>query len=77
MHGLVYSLKNNIPALAIDCIANGAKVTAQAEAVGWPAILNGDGITVENIKTGVKTAIDNKDKIKKLKKDASEKNICN
>ena len=73
MHGLVYSLKCNKPVLAIDCVAGGAKVTAQAEAVGWPAILNGDGITVENIKTGVKTAIDNKDKIKELKKDAVKK----
>jgi hypothetical protein len=73
MHGLVYSLKNNIPVLAIDCIAGGAKVTAQAEAVGWPAILNGDGITVEDIETGVKTAIDNKDKIKQLNIDAVKK----
>ena len=73
MHGLVYSLKNNMPVLAIDCIAGGAKVTAQAEAVGWPAILNGDGITVEDIKTGVKTAIDNKDKIKQLNIDAVKK----
>lgn len=73
MHGLVYSLKNNIPALAIDCVAGGAKVTAQAEAVGWPVIINGDGITVEDIETGVKAAIDNKDKIKQLNKTAVKK----
>jgi hypothetical protein len=73
LHGMVYSLKNNIPVLAIDCVAGGAKVTAQAEAVGWPAILNGDGITVEDIETGVKTAIDNKDKIKQLNIDAVKK----
>jgi hypothetical protein len=37
------------------------------------AILNGGGITVEDIETGVKTAIDNKDKIKQLNKDALKK----
>ena len=73
LHGTVYSLKNNIPVLAIDCVAGGAKVTAQAEAVGWPAIVNGDGITVEDIETGVRTAIDNKDKIKQLNIDAVKK----
>jgi hypothetical protein len=73
MHGLVYSLKCDIPALAIDCVAGGAKVTAQAEAVGWPAIVNGDGITVEDIENGVRVAINNKDKIKQLNKDALEK----
>jgi hypothetical protein len=73
MHGLVYSLKCNTPVLAIDCIDVGAKVTAQAEAVGWPAIVNGDRITVEDIENGVKTAIDNKDKIKQLNIDALKK----
>ena len=73
MHGLVYSLKCDIPALAIDCIAGGAKVTAQAEAVGWPAIVNGDGITVEDIENGVRVAINNKDKIKQLNIDALKK----
>lgn len=73
MHGLVYSLKCNKPVLAIDCVAGGAKVTAQAEAVGWPAIVNGDGITVEDIETGVKTAMENKDKIKQLNIDALKK----
>lgn len=73
MHGLVYSLKNNIPALAIDCVAGGAKVTAQSEAVNWPAIVNGDGITVEDIENGVKTAIDNKNTIKQLNENAVKK----
>jgi hypothetical protein len=43
LHGMVYSLKNNVPVLAIDCVAGGAKVTAQAEALGWPAIIKGGG----------------------------------
>jgi len=67
LHGTVYSLKNNVPVLAIDCVKGGAKVTAQANAVKWPAIINGDGITVDGIKKGVQIALDNKKHIDTLK----------
>jgi hypothetical protein len=39
LHGLVLALKNGIPALAIDPVAGGAKVAAQAAAWDWPAVL--------------------------------------
>lgn len=39
MHGLVLALKHGVPALALDSIAGGAKVTAQAAAWGWPALV--------------------------------------
>jgi Polysaccharide pyruvyl transferase len=39
MHGLVLALREGVPAVAIDPIAGGAKVSRQAEAVGWPATL--------------------------------------
>lgn len=39
MHGLVLALKNGIPALAVDPVAGGAKVTAQARAWQWPAVV--------------------------------------
>lgn len=39
MHGLVFALKNGIPALAVDPIRGGAKVSAQATAWNWPAVL--------------------------------------
>lgn len=39
LHGLVLALSSGVPALAIDPIAGGAKVRAQAEVVGWPAVL--------------------------------------
>jgi hypothetical protein len=38
LHGLVLALAEGVPALALDPIAGGAKVTRQAEALGWPAI---------------------------------------
>jgi hypothetical protein len=42
LHGLVLALRNGIPALAVDPIAGGAKVTAQARAWDWPAIITTD-----------------------------------
>jgi hypothetical protein len=45
MHGLVLALKNGIPALAVDPIAGGAKVRAQAAAWGWPGVVTADSLT--------------------------------
>ncbi|GAA0596518.1 polysaccharide pyruvyl transferase family protein [Actinomadura livida] len=39
LHGLVLALKNGIPALAVDPVRGGAKVTAQARAWSWPALV--------------------------------------
>jgi hypothetical protein len=39
LHGLVLALKHGVPALAIDPVAGGAKVAAQAAAWGWPVLL--------------------------------------
>jgi hypothetical protein len=39
LHGLVLALKNGVPALAVDPVGGGAKVTAQARAWDWPAIV--------------------------------------
>lgn len=37
LHGLVLALRAGVPALALDPIAGGAKVSAQAAALRWPA----------------------------------------
>jgi hypothetical protein len=42
LHGLVLGLKNGVPTLAIDPVAGGAKVTAQARAWDWPAVITTD-----------------------------------
>lgn len=36
MHGMVLALKHGVPAVAIDPIPGGAKVSRQATALGWP-----------------------------------------
>jgi hypothetical protein len=45
MHGLVLALREGVPAVAIDPIAGGAKVSRQAEAVGWAAALRVEELT--------------------------------
>jgi Polysaccharide pyruvyl transferase len=44
LHGLVLALKNGVPALAVDPISGGAKVTRQAETIGWPACFSADAL---------------------------------
>ncbi|MEW2354991.1 polysaccharide pyruvyl transferase family protein [Spirillospora sp. NPDC029432] len=39
LHGLVLALRNGVPALAVDPVGGGAKVTAQARAWDWPAVI--------------------------------------
>lgn len=39
LHGLVTALRCGVPALTVDPVAGGAKVTAQAHAWHWPAVL--------------------------------------
>ncbi|MFV0132934.1 polysaccharide pyruvyl transferase family protein [Streptomyces sp. HMX87] len=48
LHGLVLALRAGTPALAVDPVAGGAKVTAQARACGWPAL-----IAAERLEAGV------------------------
>ena len=47
LHGLVLSIKHGVPVVAVDGVSGGAKVTRQAEALGWPAILSVDSLTEE------------------------------
>ena len=47
LHGLVLALKQGVPALAVDPVTGGGKVTAQAHAWDWPAILRPDQLRDE------------------------------
>jgi hypothetical protein len=46
LHGLVLALKQGVPALAVDPVAGGAKVAAQAAGWGWPVLLPRSGSPV-------------------------------
>ncbi|KNE80104.1 MULTISPECIES: polysaccharide pyruvyl transferase family protein [Streptomyces] len=39
LHGLVTGLRAGVPVLAVDAVAGGAKLTAQAQACDWPALV--------------------------------------
>lgn len=39
LHGMVLAVRSGVPAIAVDPIDGGGKVTAQAHALGWPAVL--------------------------------------
>lgn len=39
LHGLVLGLANRVPVVAVDPVAGGGKVTAQAQAWRWPGVL--------------------------------------
>jgi polysaccharide pyruvyl transferase WcaK-like protein len=45
LHGMVYALKAGKPFIAIDPIAGGDKVSAQARAIGWPRIVLAEDAT--------------------------------
>ncbi len=45
LHGMVLAIKNGVPALAVDAINGGAKVSRQAAELGWPACLRIDFLT--------------------------------
>ncbi|MGW0333214.1 polysaccharide pyruvyl transferase family protein [Streptomyces sp. NPDC003011] len=42
LHGLLLALRTGVPALAVDPVEGGAKVTAQARACDWPALVPGE-----------------------------------
>lgn len=44
LHGLVLALRCGVPALAIDPVAGGGKVSAQARAWGWPGLLGAEEV---------------------------------
>lgn len=53
LHGMVYALKAGVPVVAIDAIEGGAKVFAQAEAIGWPQCIPIERATPERLDAAV------------------------
>jgi hypothetical protein len=47
LHGLVLSLRRGVPVLALDAVAGGGKVLAQARALDWPAVVLVDDLSEE------------------------------
>lgn len=47
LHGLVLGLGCGRPVVALDPVRGGAKVTAQAQALGWPVLLGADDVDAD------------------------------
>lgn len=45
LHGTVLALKNGIPVIPVDPIADGAKITLQVKSLNWPILVNSKNIT--------------------------------
>jgi Polysaccharide pyruvyl transferase len=57
LHGLVLALKNGVPAVAIDPVAGGDKITAQARAVDWPCAFAVDEASDERLNQALAFAL--------------------
>jgi hypothetical protein len=44
MHGMVLAIKNGVPALVIDSVAGGAKISRQARTIGWSVVYHADSL---------------------------------
>jgi len=49
LHGTVLALKNGVPAVAVDAIAGGAKVTSQSKEIGWPKCFAVESVTDDEL----------------------------
>lgn len=47
LHGLVLAIKHGVPVVAVDGVRGGAKLTRQAQALGWPALIAAEDLTIE------------------------------
>ncbi|HEV2071487.1 MAG TPA: hypothetical protein VGR26_16995 [Acidimicrobiales bacterium] len=49
LHGLVLSLRRGTPAVAVDPIPGGGKISRQAASLGWPAVLTADELSEKSL----------------------------
>jgi polysaccharide pyruvyl transferase WcaK-like protein len=53
LHGLVLALRHGVPALAVDPVAGADKVSAQAHAWQWPALVAAESVVRDRRGTAV------------------------
>ncbi|MFI8567018.1 polysaccharide pyruvyl transferase family protein [Rhodococcus sp. NPDC078407] len=57
MHGLVLALKNAVPVVAVDPVEGGGKVSDQASAWSWPALIAGESATADALDRNLRWAL--------------------
>lgn len=58
LHGLVTALKAGVAAVAVDAVAGGGKVSAQARALGWPHVHPVDELDVEALRRSLRSCLE-------------------
>ena len=58
LHGLVYAIKNAVPAIAIDAVSDGAKVTSQGQAIQWPWVYSIDDVTPADLASALQCCLE-------------------
>ena len=49
LHGMVFAIKNGVPAIAVDPVSDGGKIRRQADALGWPLVFAVDSVKVDQL----------------------------
>jgi hypothetical protein len=57
LHGLVLGLAHGVPVIACDAVVGGAKVSAQAAALGWPVLLRAGEIDPATLDAALEHAL--------------------
>jgi Polysaccharide pyruvyl transferase len=57
LHGMVLALAHGVPVIACDAIVGGAKVSAQAAALGWPVVLRAGEIDPTTLDAALEHAL--------------------
>ncbi len=66
LHGMVLALKNGVPALAVDAISGGAKITKQAQTIQWPNVFTVDNLNEQQLQAGFEFCLTNEAREKAL-----------
>jgi hypothetical protein len=57
LHALVLGLAHGVPVIACDAVVGGARVSAQAAALGWPVVLRADEIDPTTLDAALEHAL--------------------
>jgi hypothetical protein len=58
LHGMALALKNGVPAVVVDTVAGGDKVSRQAAALGWPVLLRADELDGAALESALDRCLD-------------------
>ena len=64
LHGLALAVKNGVPVLAIDPVHGGAKISRQAETIGWPVVFAAEAMDDQKLRDALEYCLSGAARIK-------------